>query len=173
MKGKASVSQQCLTDWDPTDYSPPGSSVHGIHQARVLEWAVMSFSREAFPSRDRTQVSCFAGRLFTVWGTREAQQRQMWVCAKWFPFLGLSATPWTEALQAPLSKGFSRQEYWSGCHACLQGTFPTQGSNLSLSWLLQRQAGSLPLAPPNRVLFSKKIFLFILLYLIYSYILYS
>ena len=42
------------------------------------------------------------------------------------------ATPWTVACQAPLSMGFSRQEYWSGLHSLLQGIFPTQGSNLGL-----------------------------------------
>ena len=56
-------------------------------------------------------------------------------------------TPWTIAHQAPLSMGFLRQEYWSGlgCHFCLQGIFPTQGSNSS--GLLQWQVGSLPLSP--------------------------
>ena len=43
--------------------------------------------------------------------------------------------------------GFSRQEYWSGCHALLQGIFATQGLNLRLSGLLHWQAGSLPLVP--------------------------
>ena len=46
--------------------------------------------------------------------------------------LSESATPWTVAHQAPLSKGFSRQEYWSGCHSLLQGIFSTQGSNPGL-----------------------------------------
>ena len=48
----------------------------------------------------------------------------------------LLAAVWTAARQAPLSMGFSRQEYWSGLHALLQGVFPTQGSNLSLLCLL-------------------------------------
>ena len=56
-------------------------------------------------------------------------------------------TPWTAARQAPLSVGFSRQEYWSGCRALLQGLFPTQGSDLPLLHLLRWQAGSLPLVP--------------------------
>ena len=52
------------------------------------------------------------------------------------------------AYQAPLSMGFSRQEYWSvGCHALLQGIFTTQGSNLYLLGLLHWQLGSLPLMP--------------------------
>ena len=54
------------------DYSPPGPSVQGIFQARVLEWVAISFSRGSSRPRDRTQVSCIAGRRFTVWATREA-----------------------------------------------------------------------------------------------------
>ena len=61
----------------------------------------------------------------------------------------LFVTPWTVARQAHLSIGFSRQEYWSGCHALLQGIFLTQGSNLSLFCILHWQVGSLPLAPPG------------------------
>ena len=56
--------------------------------------------------------------------------------------------------QAPLSMGFSRQEYWSGCYALLQKIFLTQGSNLHLSYLLHWQAGSLQLAPPGKPLLS-------------------
>ena len=62
----------------------------------------------------------------------------------------LFVTPWTVARQAPLSMGFSRQEYWSGCHILLQWTFSTQGSNLHLLCLLHWQVGSLPLAPPGK-----------------------
>ena len=54
------------TLFGPMDYSPPGSSVHGILQARTLEWAASSFSR------GWTQVSHTAGRFFTVWATSEA-----------------------------------------------------------------------------------------------------
>ena len=49
----------------------------------------------------------------------------------------LFVTPWTVAHQAPLSMGFSRQEYWSMCHFLLQGVFPTQGSNLHFLHFLQ------------------------------------
>ena len=54
------------------DCSPPGSSVHGILQARVLEWVVISSSRGSSQPRDRTWVSCTAGMFFTVWVAREA-----------------------------------------------------------------------------------------------------
>ena len=53
------------------DCSPPGSSVHGILQARILEWVAISFSRGSSPSRDRTQFSHIAGG-FTLWATRDA-----------------------------------------------------------------------------------------------------
>ena len=66
------VTQSCPTLCDPMDCSLPGSSVHGIFQARVLEWVVISFSRGSSQPRDQTQVSCTAGRRFTVWATREA-----------------------------------------------------------------------------------------------------
>ena len=52
------VSQSCLTLCNPMDCSPPGSSVHGISQARVLEWAAMPTSRGSSRPRDRTCVSC-------------------------------------------------------------------------------------------------------------------
>ena len=54
------------------DCSLPGSSVHGILQARILEWVAISFSSESSQPRDRTQVSHIAGRLFNLWATREA-----------------------------------------------------------------------------------------------------
>ena len=68
-----SVAQSCPTLWDPMDCSPPGFSVHGIFQARVLEWVAISFSTGSSQPRDRTWVSCIAGRHFTLWATREAR----------------------------------------------------------------------------------------------------
>ena len=56
------------------DCSLPGSSAHGIFQARVLEWVAISFSRGSSKPRDRIQVSHTAGRFFTIWATREAQE---------------------------------------------------------------------------------------------------
>ena len=55
------VTQSCLTLCDPTDCNPPGSSVHGIFQARILEWVAISFSRGSSWPRDRTWVSHIAG----------------------------------------------------------------------------------------------------------------
>ena len=55
---------------DPMDYSPPGSSVHGILQARTLDWVAISFSRGSSWLRDRTLVTCIAGGCFTGWEKR-------------------------------------------------------------------------------------------------------
>ena len=57
------VTQSCLTLYDPLDCSSPGFCVHGILQARILEWVTIPFSRESSQSRDQTQVSHIAGRL--------------------------------------------------------------------------------------------------------------
>ena len=62
---KSEVAQSSLTICDPMDCSLPGFSVHGIFQARVLEWVAISFSRGSSGPRDRTQVSCIVGRCFT------------------------------------------------------------------------------------------------------------
>ena len=73
-KVKVLVVQLCLTLCDPTYCSPPGSSVcgTGILQARILECVAIPFSRRSSQPRNRTQVSCIAGRFFTIWVTREA-----------------------------------------------------------------------------------------------------
>ena len=78
--------QLCPTLCDPIDGSPPGSPIPGILQARILEWVAISFSN--------------------AWKWK--------VKVKSLSRVQLVATPWTAAYQAPLSMGFSRQEYWSG-----------------------------------------------------------
>ena len=60
---------------DSMDCRPPGFSLHGILQARILEWVAMAFSRASSWPRDQNQVSCTAGRFFTDWDTREALQK--------------------------------------------------------------------------------------------------
>ena len=78
--------QSCPTLCDPRDGSPRGSPIPGILQARTLEWVAISFSR--------------------AWKGK--------VEVKSISRVRLLATPWTAVYQAPLSMGFSRQEYWSG-----------------------------------------------------------
>ena len=69
-KKEREVAQSCPTLCHPMDCSLPGSSVHGIFQARILEWVAISFSRGSLRPMDRAQVSLIAGRLLTVRATR-------------------------------------------------------------------------------------------------------
>ena len=66
VESESEVAQLCLTLCDPVDCSPSSSSVHGILQARILEWVATSFSRGSSRPRDRTQVSRIAGRRFIL-----------------------------------------------------------------------------------------------------------
>ena len=66
---KSEVAQSCPTLCDPMDYSLPSFSIHGILQARILEWVAMSFSRVSSRPRDQTWVSRIVGRRFNLWAT--------------------------------------------------------------------------------------------------------
>ena len=66
VKEEVLVVRLCLTLCDPMHYSPPGSSVRGILQARILECGASPFSRGSSRPRDQTQVSCISGRFFTI-----------------------------------------------------------------------------------------------------------
>ena len=91
VKCESEVAQLCLTLRDPMECSPPGSSVHGICQARVPEWGAIAFSR------------CYPYKRILLP-----------LMLSSFSHVQLCATPWTAAYQAPPSMRFSRQEYWSG-----------------------------------------------------------
>ena len=94
MKVKVPVAQSCLTLCGLMDCSPPGSSVHGILQARILEWVAIPFSSESSQPRDQSQVSCVEDRFFTIWAFTLLQS---------FSHVWLFANPWTAACQASLS----------------------------------------------------------------------
>ena len=93
------VAQSCPTLWNTMDWNPPGSSVQGILQARILEWVAIPSSRGSFQSRDRTQVSHIVGRLFTVWATKEAQKviryykMFFWFSSHFFALFNLHINP--------------------------------------------------------------------------------
>ena len=74
------VAQSCVTLCDPTDCSPPGSSVHGISQARILEWVAISSSRGSSQPRDWTHLSSLAGRFFTTEPPGEKAGKGSWKC---------------------------------------------------------------------------------------------
>ena len=73
-KKESVATQLCPTLCNPVNCSPPGSSVHRILQARILEWVTISFFRGSSQSRSQTQASHIVGRFFTIWATRESQQ---------------------------------------------------------------------------------------------------
>ena len=73
-----SFAQSCPTLWDPRNCNPPGSSVHGILQAGILEWVAISSSKESSQLRDWTNVSCVScitGRLLTLWAIWEPYKK--------------------------------------------------------------------------------------------------
>ena len=74
-KLKVLVTQSSLILCDPVGYSPSGSSIHGILQARILEWVAIPFSRGSSQPRDPTRVPFIAGRYFTVRDTWEAHEQ--------------------------------------------------------------------------------------------------
>ena len=74
-KVKVLVTQSCPILCNLLDYSPPASSVHGILQARILEWVAIPFFRGSSWPRDWTWVSHVAGKFFTVWDTRKADKK--------------------------------------------------------------------------------------------------
>ena len=96
----------------PTGSSPPGSSVHGILRAKILEWVAISFSRGSSQLRDQTQVSYIAGGFCTMWTTREALLPR--VCSDSCPLslwcyltISFSVTPFSSCSQSfPASGSF-------------------------------------------------------------------
>ena len=74
------VAQSCLALCNPMDCSPPGSSVRGILQARMLEWVAISFSRGSSWPRDGTRVSWISGRLFTIWDNTDTKKFHRFQC---------------------------------------------------------------------------------------------
>ena len=84
---KVLVAHSCLTLCNPMDWSLPGSSVHGILHARILEWVAIPFSRGSFWPRGWTWVSCIVGGFFTIWATREAEGIR--TLGRWYQLIAL------------------------------------------------------------------------------------
>ena len=117
--------QLCPTLCDPIDGSPPGSPVPGILQARTLDWVAICFSNAWKGKVKVKSLSC----------------------------VRLLATAWTAAYQAPPSRGFSRQEYWSGVPlpslCCSLWGCKESDMTERLNWLNHVQALSSKLAFPQ------------------------
>ena len=128
----AKSSQLCPTLCDPIDGSPPGSSIHGILQARTMEWVAISFSN--------------------AWKWKGK--------VKSLNHIRLFATPWTVAHQAPPFMGFSRQEYWSGVRLPSPGGGRDTFIELFPGWDVSCNCGYL--LSLDSFPFSKSDFLFLL-----------
>ena len=89
---KVLVAKLCPTPCDPMHCSAPGSSVHGLLQARVLEWVAIPFSRGSSQPRDGSQVSCIAGRFFTVSASWEARHMEAFILTRWFQLWSVGGT---------------------------------------------------------------------------------
>ena len=100
--------QSCPTLCDHIDCSLPVFSVHGIFQARILEWVAISFSRGSSQPKDWICISCIHRPILYHWAN--------WIEVNWksLSCVQFIVTPWTVAYQAPPSMGFFRKEYWSG-----------------------------------------------------------
>ena len=146
-------SHQALCDL--MDQSLPGPSVHGIFQTRILGWVAITSSRGFSQPRNQTCISC---KFFTTEPLGKAPfysptnnqcifqflhiPTNLYQCLFYyshpacmlshFSHVQIFLTLWIVARQAPLSMGFSSQEYWSGLPCPPPEIFPTQGSNLCL-----------------------------------------
>ena len=115
VKSESEVTQSCPTLSNPMDCSLPGSSVHGIFQTRVLEWVAIAFS------------------IVRKWKVK----------VKLLNRVGLVATPWTAAYQAPPSMGFSRQEHWSGSLVQDKNKIKYTHNMYTQEWLLRNNMGKI------------------------------
>ena len=146
---RGSVAQPSPTLCDPLDCSLPGSSVHGISQARVLEWVAIPFSRGSSRPRDGTPVSwvtCIARWILYHWATRKLYLLLCtWACLVAQLCLTLCDPMDCSPPDSSVHGIFPCRNTGMGCHSFLQGIFPTQGSNTCLLSLLHWQADSLSL----------------------------
>ena len=159
------VAQSCPTLCNPMDYSSPGSPVHGILQAGILEWAATPFSRGSSWPRDWTWAILYhLSKFFTIWapkGAWEVQSHQLyWGCFPtcfWTPWAWnkdtgpLYSIPWKWKESGSESCSVLSDSSWPhglcspwhspgqktgvGSLSLLQGVFPTQGLNWGLPTL--------------------------------------
>ena len=133
------------------DCSPPGSSAHGILQARMLEWFAIPFSRGCSRPRDGTRVRCISGRFLTIWVSREAHADRIYLLLCYYDskcISGMEVKNRGSVSHSVLSDSLRPHGLyparllcpWNspgkntgvGNNSLLQGIFLTQGSNLEL-----------------------------------------
>ena len=120
------VTQLYLTLCDPMDCSPPGSSAHGNSPEKNNRLNSHSLLQVIFQTQELNRVSCTAGRLFTIWATKEAPMKESVKVSVVLSCLTLWNSM-TIVHQAPLSIEFSRQEYWNRLPFSAPEDFPDPG----------------------------------------------
>ena len=138
VKSESEVAQLYRTLSNPMDCSLPGSSIHGIFQARVLEWGAVAFS-------DATIIHSYLHKVFWCNVGIYDNGNAVCVCAQSCLTLcdPMDSGSWPGSCVHGI---FQARILGVGCHFLLQGIFPTQGSNLCLLCLLHCQADSLPMS---------------------------
>ena len=137
------------------DCGPPGFSVHTISQVRILKWVAVSSFRGSSQPREGTGVSCVAGGFFTIWATREAPKCAHTCYIIWRNHVRLTHFLELEGASdrdqpAPLSVGFSRQEYWSGLPLPPPGGLPDLGIKPASPVAPSLASGFLTTEPPEK-----------------------
>ena len=132
------ITQLCPTLFDPMDCISPGSSVHGVLQARILDWVAIPFSRGSSLPRDQTQVSWIAGGFFTIWAIiwkPKGFQRE----ARW--------KHWLSSLVGSTVHGIfqARMMEWVAISSSRETSWPRNQTYISYVSCIGRQANSLPL----------------------------
>ena len=117
--------QFCPTLCYPMDCSLSGSSVHGIFQARLLEWIAISFSRGSSQPRNWTQVSHTAGRFFTVWATRQAHLIICWWTLRLLPCLGYCSVQFSHSVVSDSLWPHESQHAKPPCQITFTSGFPS------------------------------------------------
>ena len=118
--------QSCPTLCDLIDGSPPGFPVPGILQARTLEWVAISFSN-AWKWKAKVKLLSHVWLLVTPWTVAHQAPLSMGFSRQEYWSGVPLPSPWTVVNQAPLSMGFSRQDYWSGLLFPPSGDLPDPG----------------------------------------------
>ena len=140
VRSESEVTQSCPTLSHRMDCSLPGSSVHGIFQARVLEWGAI------WNLKNGTNELIYKIEIDTDIENKpmvtESKGAHLLSCA-W-----LFVAPWTIGHQPPLSMGFLRQEYWSGLPFPTPGNLPHPG--VRPTYLVVPALASLPLPSPGK-----------------------
>ena len=124
-------SLSCIQLCDPMDYSPSGSSVHGVLQVRLWEWVSISYPRWSSWSRDWTRISCTGRWVLYRWATREAQWNML-CCAKSLQWCPTLCNPIDWSPPSSSVHGILQVRILEWVAALHQGIFLTQGLNLHI-----------------------------------------